>query len=414
MSSTKGADRANPSRTTTFSSLRNRDFRLYMAGSVSSSTGSWVLRIAQDWLVLSLTGSPAAVGLTIALQSLPTLLLTVPGGALADRYPMRRIVQLSYAGFAVLAALLAALTLTQVVQAWHLQLIALGTGITAALSTPARQVFVHELVGSTQLRNAVSLNSAALQLAGLIGPALSGVLMGVAGVGWSFAITAASYVVPILALTRMRSEQVRTRPPQRARLRTGLRYAAQRPDILWPTLLVSLFGLFTANLPVVLAPYAKDVFHSGASGYGLFNTVVAAGALLGALVSARLGRTRLRTLMAFAAALSLLYIAAAAATTQLVFCGILLSVGAATMLVNASANSTVQLASPPTMRGRVMALYVLTYYTATTAGAPIAGTLIEHLGPRPYLLLAGGAQATICLLITARLAIARSWAHPMT
>lgn len=396
---------ASPQRRATFSSLRSRDFRLYLAGSVSSSTGSWVLRIAQDWLVLSLTGSPATVGLTVALQSLPTLLLTVAGGALADRWPMRRIVQISYVGFAAIAALLAGLTLSHAVQVWQVQLIALGTGVTAALSTPARQAFVHELVGPGQLRNAVSLNSAALQLAGLVGPALSGLLMGVAGVGWSFVITAASYVVPIVALARMRGDDVRTPPAQRAPLRAGFRYAVRRADILWPTVLVSTFGIFTANLPVVLAPYARTVFRNGPGGYGLFNTVVATGALLGALLSARLGRTRLRILMLFAAILSLLYVTAAAAPTQLVFCATLVAIGATTMLVNASANSTVQLASPPTMRGRIMAIYVLTFYGGTTVGGPLVGTLVEHLGPRTSMVLAGTAQACLCLTITVRLAI---------
>lgn len=404
----KRPDPATPTRQqrTTFASLRTRNFRLFATGQVVSNTGTWVLRIAQDWLVLGLTGSTVAVGVTTALQFLPTVLLGMAGGLVADRYPKRRILLWCYGAMAFMAAALAGLTLSDQVQAWHIQLTAVGLGIVAAVEYPARQTFVNEMVGTAQLRNAISINSAVFQLGGLIGPAASGLLIGAVGPGWAFLITAISFTAPVVTLRRIRGDDLRplpTAPRQRRQLRAGLRYVANRPDILWPTVLVGVFAMFTANLPVTLAAYAKTIFHTGPAGYGLLSAAVAIGSITGALVSARQPHTRLRVLLALAAALSVLYVLAAAAPTQLTFCALLLAIGATTMLLLTAANSTVQLAAPDTIRGRVMGIYLLAFVAGAALGGPLLGSIDQHLGPHAGMLVTGILPGLATVLIAARL-----------
>ncbi|MEV0291799.1 MFS transporter [Kribbella sp. NPDC050820] len=199
-------------RRTTFGSLRTRNFRLMAAGQLLSNTGWWMQSTALNWLVLSLTGSPAAMGLTAALVYLPTLLLGMAGGVLADRYPKRRIVLVNYAGWASLTALLAGLTLAGVVQTWQVQVIAAVCGVVTALCYPAQQAFVSELVGRAQLRNAISITSSVTQLAGLAGPAVGGLLISAVGPGWTFLITAVCYTAPLAALTRIRANELHALP----------------------------------------------------------------------------------------------------------------------------------------------------------------------------------------------------------
>ena len=397
----------SPHRVSTFSSLRTRNFRLFAIGQVVSNTGSWVQRIAQDWLVLTLTGSATAVGITTALQFVPMLLLCLFGGLLADRHSKRTILMATQVGMAVLAGALAFLALTDRVAVWHVYLIAFVLGIVTAVDNPARQAFVNEMVGPEQLRNAVSLNSSVFQLGGLIGPALSGVLISAVGCGWAFAINAVSYAAPFVALAMMRDSELNVLPRAIAaagQLRDGVRYALNRPDVLWPTVLVGVFGLFTANLPVTLAAYAKSVFHSGAGGYGLLSATVAVGSLAGALVSARQPRARLRTLVATGAALAAAELLAAAAPGQLSFCLVLLGVGACTLLLLTSANSTVQLAAHDTIRGRVMGLYLLVFVGGAALGGPLLGSTDQHFGPRAGMLLAGAVSAAALVLVTVKLA----------
>ena len=298
----------------TFASLQTRNFRLFASGQVVSNTGAWMQRIAQDWLVLTLTGSATAVGITTAMQFLPTLMFGLVGGMIADRYPKRRILQLTQLGQASMAGTLAVLTLTHHVAVWHVYLIAFGLGLVTAVDNPTRQSFVNEMVGPHRLPNAISINSSVFQLGALVGPAVSGVLVNAVGAGWAFAINAVSYLAPFVALSRMRPDELLTAGSStRATgdLREGLRLMSGRPDLLWPTVLAGVFGLFTINLPVTLAAYAKTVFHSGAGGYGLLSSVVALGSLAGALVSATRPRPRLRMLITFAAALATAEVAAA-------------------------------------------------------------------------------------------------------
>src|ERR1700744_3439972 len=224
-----------------FSSLRTRNFRLFVAGQLFSNTGTWVQRIAQDWLVLSLTGSATAVGVTTALQFLPTLLFGLFGGMIADRYPKRTVLLVTQSALGLIAGVLAAATLAHVVAAWQVYVVAFALGLVTAVDNPTRQSFANEMVGPAQLSNAISINSSVFQLGGLIGPAISGVLISAVGPGYSFAINAASFAAPLTALLMMRPAELRTvawdRDNAGSGLRDGLRYAVSEPLVLWPTVL---------------------------------------------------------------------------------------------------------------------------------------------------------------------------------
>jgi MFS family permease len=380
---------------------------LFASGNFVSYTGTWVQRIAQDWLVLSLTGSATAVGVTTALQFLPTLLFGLAGGLIADRYPKRRILLATQVAAGSMGAALAYLTLSHQVQPWHVYVIAFGLGLVTAVDNPARQSFVTELVESDQLRNAISINSSVFQLAALIGPAISGMLITAVGSGYAFAANAISYVAPVIALLLIHDNELVRLPRTGARklqLSDGFRYVASRPHMLWPTVLVGVFGMFTMNLPVTLAAYAKSVFHSGPSGYGLLSSIVAIGSLAGALVSARRSRTTLRELAGICLVLAALEMLTAAAPEQWSYCLLLAAVGAATLLFVTSANSMVQLAAAESIRGRVMGVYLLVFFGGGALGGPIVGAIDQHLGPRMGMLLAGAIPAAATVLVALKLA----------
>jgi MFS family permease len=393
-------------RLATFSSLHTRNYRLFASGQLVSNTGAWVQRIAQDWLVLSLTGSATAVGITTALQFLPTLLFGLVGGLIADRHSKRTILLATQVGMSSMAAALAILTLTHEVQAWHVYVIAFGLGIVTSVDNPTRQSFVNEMVGPDQLRNAISLNASVFQLGALIGPAISGFMINAVGSGYSFVINAFSYLAPMIALSMIREDELtltKTAASTDGRLRDGLSYVWRRPHMLWPTLLVGAFGLFTINLPVTLAAYAKTVFHSGASGYGMLSSAVALGSIGGALISTRWAKTRLRTLAGFGALLSVLEVLAAAAPGQWSYSVMLIAVGAATLLLLTSANSSVQLAAHDSIRGRVMGVYLLVFIGSGALGGPLLGSIDQHLGPRVGMLLAGLVPAIVTIVVALKL-----------
>ena len=399
-------DRQPPTRT--FASLGNRNFRLFLAGLFVSGTGAWVQRIAQDWLVLTLTDSPAAVGLTTAFQFLPTLLFGLHAGVLADRFNKRRILQATQASMAVMAALLAVLTLTGAVQTWHVYVFAAALGVVAAVDNPVRQSFVTEIVGVTHVRSAISMVSSTFQFGAMLGPVLSGILVGVVGPGWAFAINAVTYLGPLAALAMMR---LPARAPKdgpsasTSGLRDGLRYALSHPRVLWPTVMVGTFGFFTVSLPVTLAAFAKNDFHSGAMGAGVLNGAAAAGALGGALLTARRrSPLRLRTLMTAAALLATAHVVASFGSTQVTLTVLIVLVGAANLALITSAQSMVQLTVPEHLRGRVVAIYLLAFMGSGAIGGPVVGYIDEHLGARFGLLLAGLVPALVTALVARHLA----------
>ncbi|MEU1308843.1 MFS transporter [Streptomyces cinnamoneus] len=393
----------------TFSSLRIRNYRLFATGQVVSNTGTWMQRIAQDWLVLGLTGSSTAVGITTALQFLPMLLLGLYGGVIADRCPKRPLLLITQSAMAVTGLALGVLTLTGHVQVWHVYLIALVLGLVTVVDNPARQAFVVEMVGQADLRNAVSLNSANFQSARLVGPAVAGVLITAMGSGWAFLLNGLSFAAPIAALLLMRTgelHKVDRAPRAKGQLREGLNHVAGRPELIWPIVLVGFIGTFGFNFPIWLTAYVNDVFHAGAGTYGLLNTLMAGGSLAGALLAARRGTSRMRMLVGAAAAFGALEIAAALAPSFWVFAVLLVPIGMCGLTINVTANSGLQMAADPALRGRVMSLFMMVFMGGAPLGAPLIGWVTDAYGPRVGF-LAGGVVSSLAA-IAIGFALARS------
>ncbi|MEJ8635725.1 MFS transporter [Streptomyces sp. MS2.AVA.5] len=386
MSTGPGADSAPaPSPTTMFSSLKIRNYRLFAIGQVVSNTGTWMQRIAQDWLVLTLTGSASAVGITIALQFLPMLLFGLYGGVLADRLPKRGLLLATQSAMGATGAALAVLTLTGHVEVWHVYLTAFLLGMVTVVDNPARQSFVSEMVGPDQLGNAVSLNSANFQSARLVGPAVAGVLITAVGSGYAFLFNGLSFLAPIAGLLLMRDSElhkVERAPRGKGQLREGLRYVSTHPELIWPIILVGFIGTFGFNFPIWLSAFVDDVYHSGAGTYGLLNTLMAAGSLAGALLAARRGTSRLRFLVGAAVMFGLLETVAAFAPGFWIFALMMVPIGMAGLTVNVTANSSVQMATEPAMRGRVMSLFMMVFVGGTPLGAPVFGWITDTYGPR--------------------------------
>ncbi|MFF8607810.1 MFS transporter [Streptomyces sp. NPDC015346] len=399
----------------TFSSLRIRNYRLFFTGAIVSNTGTWMARITQDWLVLSLTGSAAAVGITTALQFLPMLLFGLYGGVLADRYPKRRILLISQAALGLCGLALAVLTLSGHIQVWHVYLVAFLLGMVTVVDNPTRQSFVSEMVGPDQLRNAVSLNSANFQSARLIGPAVAGLLIATVGSGWSFLLNGLFFLAPLTGLLLMRPAEfhkVERAPRGKGQLREGLRYVAGRPDLIWPIVLVGFVGTFGFNFPIWLTAFADDIFHVGAGTYGFLNTLMAAGSLAGALLAARRGSSRLRMLVGAAVAFGVLEIAAALSPSFWLFALLLVPIGMFGLTVNITANSAVQLATDPAMRGRVMSLYMMVFAGGTPIGAPLLGWITDTYGPR--IGFATGGLISLTAAVVVGLVLARVGGLKMT
>jgi MFS family permease len=382
----------------TFRSLRVRNYRLFASGQVVSLSGTWAQRVAQDWLVLGLTdNSGTALGVVTALQFLPVLLFGLYGGLLADRYDKRRLLVGAQASMGVLALVLGVLDLTGSVELWHVYALAFGLGMATVVDTPTRQAFVSEMVGPADLPNAVSLNSATFNVSRIIGPALAGVVIAQWGTSWVFLGNAASYIAVISGLVMMRAQDLqRSVPPPRqpGQLREGLRYVRERRELAVPILLVFLVGTFGLNFQITLSLVAKQVFHRGASEFGLLTSAFAVGSLLGALASARRGAPTARRMVAAAAVFGVLEVVVGLAPTFDTMMLLLVPTGVAVLTFTTTANALVQLGTDAAVRGRVMALYVLVFLGGTPIGAPVIGIVAEHLGPRASLTIGG----TVCAL----------------
>ncbi|WP_225637256.1 MFS transporter [Streptomyces solaniscabiei] len=391
-----------PRKTSMFASLKVRNYRLFFLGQVVSNIGTWMQRIAQDWLVLSLTGSSAAVGITTALQFLPMLLFGLYGGVLVDRLRKRPTLLVTQSAMALTALALAALTLTGQVQVWHVYVAAFAMGLATVMDNPARQSFVSELVGRDQLQNAVSLNSANFQSARLVGPAVAGLMITGVGTGWAFLANGLSFVAPLSCLLLMRARElhvVQRAPRGKGQLREGLHYVAGRPELIWTIVLVGFIGTFGFNFPVFLSAFADDVFDAGAGEYSLFNTLMAVGSLAGALLAARRGTSRLRVLIAAALGFGLLEIVAATAPELWLFALLMIPIGVFSMTVNVTANTSIQMSTDPAMRGRVMALYMMVFLGGSPVGAPIVGWVTDTYGARVGFAAGGAVAATAAAVI---------------
>ena len=388
----------------TFSSLHIRNYRLYATGGIVSNVGTWMQRIAQDWLVLQLSHhSGVALGITTGLQFLPALVLAPFAGTLADRFSKRKLLMLSQAFMGVMGAVLGVLDITGVVQVWHVFLLALLLGVGAAVDAPARQAFVIEMVGRDDLQNAVALNSASFNLGRVIGPAAAGFLIVLVGTGPVFLINAASFGAVIFALRRMRPAELAPVPRAergRGQVMEGIRYVRHRPDLLMVMIIVFFVGTFGLNFQMTSALMATQVFHKGAGGYGILGSIVAVGSVSGALLSARRGQPRLRLIVASAVAFGVVEIAAGLMPSYLAFSAVLIPLGLTQMTMLNAANATLQLRVDPVMRGRVMALYMAALMGGTPFGAPLIGAVAEAFGPR-WSLIGGGAISAAAALIAA-------------
>jgi MFS family permease len=387
-----------------FASLSERNYRLFASGQVVSNIGTWMQRVAQDWLVLELSArSPMALGIATALQFAPTLLLSAWAGMLADRMDKRKVEIAVQAGMGACALVLGVLVVTNSAALWQVYLMCLLMGCFAAIDQPVRQSFVMEMVGKPQLPNAVALNSMTFNLARIVGPAIAGVMITLVGTGWVFLINAGTFAAVICGLVLMDPAKLyrgpRT-PRARGQLVEGLRYVRGRPDILIILVLVFCVSTFAMNFQVTLANVAANVFHRSASGYGLLSTLIAVGTLTGALLAARRstrGRPGMRMLLGGALTFGLLEAALTFMPSYLTFGLMLIPVGASMLTFTVTANSAVQLSVSPEMRGRVMGLYMLVFLGGNPIAGPFTGWLAETFGGRsPFIV--GGAVAVLAVL----------------
>jgi MFS family permease len=388
--------------TGTFRSLHNRNYRLFFVGQLVSQSGTWMQTVALGWLVLELSdNSGVAVGTVIALQFLPTLLLGVWGGVIADRFDKRKVLVCTQVALAVGATVLAVLTFTDAIALWMIYGIVVWNGLALAVDNPTRQSFVPEMVGPSELSNAIGLSSALFQTARILGPALAGVLIVAVGTGVCFLVNAVSFVAVIGALLAMRpSELHRGAPLERAKgqVREGLRYVWRTRELRAALLLTAVVGTLAINSPVVLPLLAKITFDGTAQTYSWMTVAMGAGALVGALLVANRAEARADVLIGSGLGFGLAICAAAMAPSLGVFLGLLLLVGAGQIAFLATCNSLIQLRSDPSMRGRVMAVYSITLLGSTPIGGPLVGWISQEYGPR-WGLGIGGVGTTVAVAV---------------
>jgi MFS family permease len=378
----------------TFRALKNANYRLWASGAIVSNTGTWMQRIAQDWLVLTqLThNSGVAVGITTGLQFAPVLFLAPVAGVIADRFERRKVLIATQVSSGVLALILGLLVVTGVAQLWHVYVLATLLGVVAAIDAPARQAFVSELVPIEDLPNAVGLNSASFHSGRLIGPGIAGLLISWFGTGPVFLINAATFGAVVFSLTHMRISELRPQPRSgggKGSVRAGLSYVRHRPDLILILAIVGMVGTFGLNFQLTSALMARLVFHKGAGEYGILGSIMAIGSLGGALLAARREHPRLRLLVGATLAFGVFSIVAALMPTYWSFAIALIPVGLSSLTLMTAANATIQLTTAPAMRGRVMALYMAIFMGGTPIGAPIIGWIGQAFGAR-YTILLGG------------------------
>jgi len=375
-----------------FNSLEVPNYRRYFVGQLISLSGTWMQTVAALWLILTLTDSGVAVGLTTALQFLPMLLIGAWGGLLADRLPKRRLLIATQALMALPAIGLFAVTATDVVTPWMVYLAVFAMGTVNAVDNPTRQSFVYEMVGHDRVVNAVSLNSVIVQAARIVGPAFAGLLIAGLGVVACFGLNALTFVAMIVALWGMDPRGLHTEPvAPRApgAIRAGLRYVARTPELAVPLALMALVGTLGYNFQVILPLLARFSFDGGAATYAAMVSAMAVGSIAGALVNGAHGRTGPQLIAGGALAFGLLGLLCAAMPTLALELPLLSLMGAAAVTFAATVNSSLQLAVAPEMRGRVMALYSVVFLGSTPIGGPLTGWLAETYDPRVTLLLAG-------------------------
>ena len=381
----------------TFRSLKVRNYRLYFFGQIVSTTGTWMQSVAQVWLVLSLTHSGLALGITTGLQFLPILFLGPLGGLVADRFDKRKVLILTQAADAMLALTLGALTLTGAIELWMVYALALGLGLVTVVDNPTRQSFVAEMVGSADLQNGISLNSAVFTFTRILGPAIAGALILTVGLAVCFLLNALSFLAVIGGLLAMRPSELhgagRT-PRKKGQVREGLRYVWTTPRLRWPLVLMAVVYTLSFNFSVLLPLLSRFSFGGGAALYAQFLSAMGAGSLVGALVMATRRRASPQVLAWSAAGMGGAMVAAGFAPTIGTALGVMVVIGFASMVFMATGNSMMQIASAPSMRGRVMSVYAMVFLGSTPIGGPLMGWLSEWAGPR-IAFAVGGAVAVV-------------------
>lgn len=393
----------------TFGALRMHNYRLYVLAQFISNTAGWSQRIAVDWLVLEITGSVTLVGLTIALQFLPTLLLGAWAGVVADRFPKRAVLIVCQGAVGVLSLALALVAITGNANLLLVYGLVLAIGTLQVFDGPARSVFVSELVGPRHLRNAISVNASIFHLGALLGPAISGVLIVAVGSGWAIAGNAVAMAVGILLILAMRGREMTVAPraPRtKGQIREAARYILAKPTLFWTMVMVGVVAMFGMPMPALLAGMADHVYDTGAQGYGLYNSLAAIGALAGALASTRRGSLRLRTIMVGALVYGLLLITAGLAPFYAVFLAVLPTIGLSRLLYMTASETMVQLSSNLAIRGRIMAFWVMVVVGGQAIGGPVMGWLAEQLGAKTAMVISGAVPAVAAVVIA--LALARS------
>ena len=393
-----------------FTALRHRNFRLFWFGQLISLIGTWMQSIGQAWLVLELTNNNAVLlGVVGALQFLPVLVLSLMGGVIADRWPKRRLLLGTQSSAMLLAFILFALTVTHLVQIWHILVLAALLGMVNALDMPTRQSFVVEMVGREDVMNAVALNSSLFNTARIVGPGIGGLLIGWLGVAPLFLLNGISFIAVIFGLAIIHTEELHAVAHQKqqmgwrasfTQLGEGLRYVRQASIMLMIVLLVAAVGTFALNFNVILPLFATDVLHVGASGYGFMSAITGAGSLVAALVIAATGRKpRMSVLLISGAGLAVCEIAFALSRSYPLSLLLLAGIGFATISFSATANTALQTGSPDHLRGRIMGLYVVVFAGTTPIGNLFTGGLASWWGPT-FSLIAGAAIAAIAVVLS--------------
>ncbi|TCL04246.1 MFS transporter [Sodalis ligni] len=393
-----------------FRSLAIYNYRLWAGGAIVSNIGTWMQRTAQDWLVLTqLTRHNAtALGVVIALQFAPQLLLLPLTGFAADHFDRRKLLMVTQAALGILALGLGVLTVTGWVQLWHVYVFAFLLGAAAAFDTPARQTFVSDLVGEADLSNAVALNSTSFNAARMIGPAVAGGLIAIIGTGWVFLLNAASFIAVLGALLLLRTGELHASlraPRSRGGLAEGFRYIWQRPDLRMGMLMFFLIGTFGLNFPIFISTMSVTIFHAGANQYGFLTSTMAIGSIAGALLAARREKPNIALLCVGAAIFGSGLALAAVMPDYLLFSVMLVIIGMSAQTFTTTASSLVQLSTEPAMRGRVMAILLAIALGGTPIGSPVVGWVADRFGPRWALgigALAGVGAAIIGVYFLAR------------
>jgi len=384
----------------TFAALRGPNFRLYISGQAVSLIGTWMQTVAQSWLVLQLTGSATAIGIVLALQTVPMLLLGPYGGVVADRSDKRRLMIGLQTLMGVQALILGLLVVTDTVALWHVYVLAVALGLNQCFENPARQSFMLELVGPEDLRNAVSLQSVLASCSRMIGPAVAGLVIAAGGLGVCFLLNAASFVAVVTSLLRLDVSRLQRSPAAaraKGQLREGFAYVRSTSDLAVPLLMMALVGCLAFEFQVVLPVLADHTFAAGAGAYGFLTAAMGAGSVVGGLAVATWGRTGTRPLILTSLAFGIAMAVAAAAPNLTTLIVLMVIVGALSVTFTSTTNSSLQLAAAPMMRGRVMALWSVAFLGSTAIGGPIAGWVCEQWGGRAGLLLG----AVACLVAAA-------------